>query len=422
MKNIITQVLFVLKKYFFRFLILSVVFFVGFCSVSYVQSFREASVILAFTYPNASNGLYPNGTYFNAYNILSDEVISAGIRNVGLEGILNSHIVADEISIQPRSNASLITTRFIINYKAGKDDQLGPVSAEGLLHSIIYAYIDHFFTTYSSDQIVLNLDFADKESLEYNDLVSYYNVALNQLQKYLRTQQDTDKDFISDDGTSFQDLINIIERYRTTSLKEIKSIITERGVTRNREAYTQRLHYRVWNLTNTYNNNRNMHQLYKTILQKYESKLTSVVFIPSLDSERKFYMSKTKVGIDIYSLTSKTYEEKSEDFQRQIDQTNQYINMITNEDNTQAAPVNTARVNALLAKLKKELDNTMKKVRLVEKEFSQYKNHHFVTMTPVEQSFIERTNAKKSILFTMILDAVLVTILVVRKKKGKGQK
>ena len=421
MSNRITQIIFVLRKYFFRIVLFSIVFIAAFCICSYVQSFKAASAVLTFTYPNSSEGLYPNGTYFNAYNIFTDDVIEKAIRNAGLEGKVNPNSLASELSIRPRSNNSLITTQFIVSYKAGSNDNLGPVSADGLLNSVIYSYIDHFHEIYSNDQFLQNFKLETDESLEYIDQINYYNMVLNQLQKYLSAQQSGNRDFISHDGTSFQDLINIIERFRVTTLKEIRSIITERGVTYNRGSYTERLNYRIQNLTNSYEYNRKMQQLYKKILQDYESRLTSVVFIPSLDAERKFYMSKTKIGIDILALNAAEFEESSEEIQRQINQTNEFIGMIQNKENASAGMANTSRVDVLIAELKKQIYASMNRIVQVEKEYSQYKNHSYVMMMPLETSFTERTKAKSAMMLTAVLDVLLVAALVLYTQKKKGK-
>ena len=420
MKNLATRVLFVLRKFFLWILIFSIVIFLASCLWSYKESPRSTSVVLTFTYPNASEGLFPNGSYFNAYDIFTDDIIETGIRNAGLEGMVNTGKIADEISILPRSNASLLTTQFVVTYNAKNDDQLGAVSAEGLLHSIVYAYIDHFHNTYSNDQLVLNLNVMDEEKMEYIDYVRYYNSALNQLKKYIRSQQNNNKDFVSSDGTTFQELINILELYLTTSLKEIEAIITERGVTQDRNAYIARLNYELWDKSNTYTLNRNMQELYHDILQNYESELTSVVFVPALDSNREFYMSKTKVGIDTYSMKVTDYEEAAEEIQRQIDQTSLNINTIQDPINTSMATVNAQRVDKSLAILKEQIDATMSKIRVVEKEYSKYKNHNYVTMTPVVPDVTERIGLKYAILFTVIMDVVLVAVLAFLKREKKA--
>lgn len=420
MKNLATRVLFVLRKYFLRILIFSIVIMLALCLWSYKESPRSTSVVLTFTYPNASEGLFPNGSYFNAYDIFTDDIIETGIRNAGLGDMVHTGDLADEISILPRSNASLLTTQFVITYNAKHGDRLGAVSADGLLASIVYAYIDHFHNTYSNDQLVLNLNVIDEEKMEYIDYVRYYNSALNQLIKYLRSQQDNNKDFVSSDGTTFQELINILERYRTTSLKEIEAIITERGVTQDRNAYIARLNYELWDKSNTFTLNRNMQELYNKILQDYESELTSVVFVPALDSKREFYMSKTKVGIDNYSMKATTYGEAAEETKRQIDRTSLNINTIKDPVNTSTAAVNSQRVDKSLANLKEQIDATMNRIRVVEKEYSKYKNHNYVTMTPVVPDFTERIGLISAILITVIMDVVLVAVLAFLKREKKS--
>lgn len=421
MNNFFAQILFVLRKYFIRILAFSIVFIIAFCTISYFRSFQSASAILAFKFPNASDGLYPNGTFLNAYNIFTDEVLSKGIRNAGLDGYVHLSNISNEITIRPRSSASLITTQFIVSYEAGKDDILGPVNAEGLLHSILYSYIGHFHEIYSNDQISLNWDLIDAGDMEYIDIIEYYNMYLNQLQKYLRSQQESNKDFVSGDGTSFQDLINIIEQFRLTYLEGISAIITERGVTVDRDTYIERLNYRTGKYQNTYDYNRKMNQLYKQILQDYEARLTSVVFIPSLDSSRKFYMSKTKIGVDILANNATKYEEAAAEVQRLIDQSNQYIAMITDDENTSLAESNNARVVDMMTQLRNYLNETINKIQLVEKEYSQYKNHSYVTITPIVPSLSQRIQAKTAVLLAAAIDVILVIALAILKKPKKGE-
>ena len=422
MREFFTHLLFVLRKTLLRVILLSIVFMGIACVISYVLSFRTASAILTFKYPNASDGLYPNGTYLNAYNIFSSEIVDDAINNAGLQGIVYPEEIAEGLTIRPRSSPDLITTQFNVTFEQGRDVELGAVTPEGMLKSVLYAYIDYFHATYSSDQLVLDLDLTNKGYLEYTDIVDYYSISLNQLQKYLRAQQENNKDYVSSDGTSFQDLINIIEQYRLTFLKEIDAIISERGVTNDEEAYLNRVEYRLWNLTNRYNYYRQMQQLYNDIIRDYEGRLTSVVFIPSLDSERKFYMSKTKVGIDLYTLKSTEYEELAEDVQRKINQLNQFVTRSTSEETLETDAENIARVDYLLAEFRTQLGATMEEIKRVEKEFSQYKNHSYVTVKTSEPSLIKRTNLKMIMIIMAILDAAFEIVLAIRHQSKKQEK
>lgn len=419
MREFFTHLLYVLRKHFLKILLISIVLVAIACLVSYVISFRTASYILTFKYPNASDGLYPNGTYFNAYNIFTPEILDDAIHKAGLGGQVYREEVEKGLTIRARSTPDLITTQFNVTFSQGSDVDLGAVTPEGMLQSILYAYIDFFHSTYSSDQLALDLTLVDKGYLEYTDIIDYYNIYLNQLQKYLKSQQENNKDYVSSDGTSFQDLINIIDQYRLTFLREVEAIISERGVTNNKEAYLDRVKYRLWNLTNKYNYNRQMQQLYNEIISDYEARLTGVVFIPSLDSERKFYMSKTKVGIDLYTLKSTTFEEEAEEIQREINRLNQYIMMINDEETILMDVENTARVDSLLEEFRTRLNATMVDIRRVEKEFSQYKNHSYVTVKPNEPGLIKRSNAKMVVIVVALLDAAFVVVLAIRHQSKK---
>lgn len=422
MSEFFTHLLFVLRKHFLKILLFSILFMSVAGLIFYVLSFRTASAILTFKYPNASYGLYPNGTYLNAYNIFTSEILDDAIRNAGLRGIVDSDEISEGLTIRPRSTPDLITTQFIVTYKQGKDVNLGAVTPEEMLKAILYAYNDFFHATYGSDQLAVDLDLVDKGSLEYSDVIDYYNMYLDQLKKYLSSRQENNKDFVSSDGTSFQDLINIIEQYRIAFLREVEAIVSERGVTNDKEAFLDRVNYRLWNLTNKYNYYRQMQQLYTDIIRGYEARLTGVVFIPSLDSERKFYMSKTKVGIDLYTTKATQFEEQAEDVQREINRLNQYVLMITSEETTAMDAENNARVDALLDEFRAQLKSTMEVIKLVEKEYSQYKNHSYVTVKISEPGLIERTNAKVVVVITAIIDAVILVVLAIRHQNRKEEK
>ena len=422
MSEFFTHLLFVLRKHFLKILLFSILLMSVAGLIFYVLSFRTASAILTFKYPNASYGLYPNGTYLNAYNIFTSEILDDAIRNAGLRGIVDSDEISEGLTIRPRSTPDLITTQFIVTYKQGKDVNLGAVTPEEMLKAILYAYNDFFHATYSSDQLAVDLDLVDQGSLEYSDVIDYYNMYLDQLKKYLSSRQENNKDFVSSDGTSFQDLINIIEQYRIAFLREVEAIVSERGVTNDKEAFLDRVNYRLWNLTNKYNYYRQMQQLYTDIIRDYEARLTGVVFIPSLDSERKFYMSKTKVGIDLYTTKATQFEEQAEDVQREINRLNQYVLMITSEETTAMDAENNARVDALLDEFRAQLKSTMEVIKLVEKEYSQYKNHSYITVKISEPGLIERTNAKVVVVITAIIDAVILVVLAIRHQNRKEEK
>ena len=68
--------------------------------ITAVNMSRTAAVSIALTYPEASQGLNPNGSRYNMSNILSDEVLERAIAFGGLQGATVENLQAS-LDIQP---------------------------------------------------------------------------------------------------------------------------------------------------------------------------------------------------------------------------------------------------------------------------------------------------------------------------------
>ena len=66
--------------------------------VHYFKSADSATASISFNYSEAALGMNPNKTRFNAYEIVSDEVMERAIRRVGLQDSLTASQLAVSIS------------------------------------------------------------------------------------------------------------------------------------------------------------------------------------------------------------------------------------------------------------------------------------------------------------------------------------
>lgn len=96
--------------------------------------------------------------------------------------------------------------------------------------------------------------------------------------------------------------------------------------------------------------------------------------------------------------------------------------MATSEETTEIEPENTARVDTLLEQFRTQLSATMVDIRRVEKEFSQYKNHSYVTVKSTEPGLIKRTNAKMVVVITAMIDVFLLVVLAIHHQSTKEEK
>ena len=71
--------------------------------VHYFKSADSATASISFNYSEAALGMNPNKTRFNAYEIVSDEVMERAIRRVGLHGAIRN-------GFRPEMSATRIST------------------------------------------------------------------------------------------------------------------------------------------------------------------------------------------------------------------------------------------------------------------------------------------------------------------------
>lgn len=65
--------------------------------IHYAESGIWSSANISFNYSEASLGLSPNKTRFNAYEIVSEEVMQRAIEKVGLQGSISASELASHV-------------------------------------------------------------------------------------------------------------------------------------------------------------------------------------------------------------------------------------------------------------------------------------------------------------------------------------
>lgn len=85
---------------------------------------HSASLNIALTYKEASNGLNPNGSRYNMSDILSDEVLENAISYGGFSGITVAEL-ENALDIEPAGSDKdlneLVSTQFILKFKNNKN-------------------------------------------------------------------------------------------------------------------------------------------------------------------------------------------------------------------------------------------------------------------------------------------------------------
>jgi len=120
--------------------------------VHYFKSADSATASISFNYSEAALGMNPNKTRFNAYEIVSDEVMERAIRRVGLAGQPDCISSAECLYLSPEGTGSAngseyISTNYYLSINTRKLE-LGSRKPMDLLQSVCESYREIFQSSY----------------------------------------------------------------------------------------------------------------------------------------------------------------------------------------------------------------------------------------------------------------------------------
>ncbi len=289
-------------------LFLIALFFLFFSGIVVSETSRQnASLHIALTYPEASQGLNPNGSRYNMSNILSDEVLKAAIEFGGFENLTVDELRSslDLVPVQGSAKAGeesgeLVSTQFELTFSNNRKTK--NLSGREVVFAVGYAYRNWFIGEYSPNYDVLNISFDDIQSYDYPDLKSYFSNAIQIICNLSSSFHQKDATFQSPStGESFYSINSKAWDINNTGLENLSSFIMANGLSENRSDYLSRLRYEYTNLCNDYRSTIQAYDVRIEAVQKYDNDMATVVYIPTYDTDNTFYMSKTKIGIDHFS-------------------------------------------------------------------------------------------------------------------------
>lgn len=221
--------------------------------VHYFKSADSATASISFNYSEAALGMNPNKTRFNAYEIVSDEVMERAIRRVGLQDSLTASQLAQCLYLSPEGTGSAngseyISTNYYLSINTRKLE-LGSRKATDLLQSVCESYREIFQSSYCDNQSLL------KEKLDVTTDCEPY-LRLNELEvraeglnRYLNTRLQENKSFTDDANpdsstNNFTTMGKKINNLVDYDLPNAMAFVIEGGVARDPSMLTSILEYK----------------------------------------------------------------------------------------------------------------------------------------------------------------------------------
>ncbi len=274
---------------------------------------KSVHAIVSLNYSEASGALNSNGTRYNMAEIISDEVVDRAIKKGALKDVTVKQLrnclvvypcvqggVGDETQYH-------ISTEFAVEYHASKDT--AHLDSDNVIKLITSAYKEYYIEKYT-DNFSLDTVKPDFSQMEYMDIVSYLDKETQSILNYLYGMVEKNPSFVTENGSTFNSIAGKVYQFKDTQINQnLRSLILQNGIARDKNAYVDRLAYHNKNVDFDRQKNNASYKLCNEAIDMYSEEMTRVVLVPTWDQAGKYYMGRTKVGVDELSVMATNFSD-----------------------------------------------------------------------------------------------------------------
>lgn len=314
------KILRLFQKKYLAFVLLVVAAFSVFGEVYHLLIIKNfKSMTISLNYPGAEEGLNPDGSRFVISEMTNDEILDNAKKGLKIEKNSNDEIrkrlfITTKFSqnamdavvsdIKDGMNGSYVPTTFHVYYSQA--NKIGKNETYEFLNALAETYKDYFYKNHAENNSILKFDSSADEYTKY-DYYEIYTILYNKAERMLelmKTHQDENRGFRSEDNMNFSALRDELTNFKDVKLEKFNAYIIQNNISKDRPAYVDKLSYLIDKNTINYNKKNSSSEIAKTALNKYDSQIIAVAFVPSIDNTNSYYMSRTKTGIDTLARDS----------------------------------------------------------------------------------------------------------------------
>lgn len=289
---------------------------------------NRSSITMVMNFPEIASGNNPDGSPFDIYDFVSDEVLEAACEKLDNRvdvNTLKAHLWVDGSTSRQSFNAvrqnildgvenfSYFPSSYTLSYSIVSDTikATGPInvvkavigqialpSKTKILNAVAESYTEYYEEKYVNTGDSLTIDWEDTENLDHFNRVTGIRSIINRMSRYLSEQYDQDATFVSESGESFGDLSTELSIINNVDVANYESFIVQNGITSDRDRLLKQLRNVSIKNNEQYDRSVAEHNVMLEGIEMYDPNTTRVVFIPSLDEQNEFYMNRTQIGID----------------------------------------------------------------------------------------------------------------------------
>ena len=327
---------------------------------NHIKSKQFVMAVVALNYSEASQAQNSNGTRYNMNEIICNEVVEKAIEMGALENVTVKQL-RDCLSVYPYLQGDVkdessyhISTEFAVEYHVSKHTQ--HLNPENVIALITSAYKDYYIEKYTDNySLTEQEEKPDFSKMEYMDIVTYFNKETASVLNYLYGMAEKAPSFVTGNNATFQSIAGKVHQFMKTQIEQnLRSVILQYGIAKDQAEYVDRLSYLNKNTDFDRLKNAASFDLCNRAIKMYSKEMTRVVLVPTWDGSGKYYMGRTKVGIDELSVMATNFSDRVATIEKEIMDNELIIEkMQTSGQNSQV----TQQVDMLIASIDKSIDN-----------------------------------------------------------------
>lgn len=368
---------------------------------------------ISLNYSEASGALNSNGTRYNMAEIISDEVIERAIKKGALEKVTVKQLKKC-LSVYPLVQGGVddekdyhISTEFSVEYHASKHTD--HLDSENVINLITTSYKEYYIEKYT-DNFSLNSEDPDFDKMEYMDTVAFLDKEATAILNYLYGMAGKNSSFVTENGSTFNSIAGKVHQFKETQINQnLKSLVLQNGIVKNKAEYVDRLSYQNKNVDFDRRKNDASYKISNQAIDMYSEEMTRVVLVPTWDKTGKYYMGRTKVGVDELSVMATTFSDYVASNEKEIMDNDLIIDKISS--NSQGAQ-QYASADALIDSIYSSIKGFEKEAINAGREYSRHKMNQCVAVSIYGVPFMEE-------LKTLVVFAALVYLAIVLNSISK---
>ena len=305
-----------------------IVVFVICCLSAVFQMTNSRSITITINSASVSKGQNPDGSAFDIYEILSDEVLESASRK--LDGKISAAELKHHLSVSDaltaKTNQQLkqsildgehqntyFPTVYRVTYATVPDatggdeiwNQIRAIfrssarSIDRILEAVAQSYQEVYAASYLTYDSMFVIDWDSIDTLDYYNRAEALRTEAMRILRFLGDKaNEVSVDGSSSEKLTYGDLSNDLWQLISVDIDNHQAYIIQNSITKSRKELLRQFRYMEEIHKEEKERQTEAYLILDEAVDMYDSSTTKVVFIPALDQDNSFYMNRTKVGLD----------------------------------------------------------------------------------------------------------------------------